>query len=290
MPLRVRNWADPLQRMLYALDRDLDKLVSGLQTTPLILQDKTVDNSISPEPPVLIASTQRRANVKKDIVVIKRSEPTPTSCCEKPHLIYSQCGHDWVCRNCARCTHANFEEVGDVVQFEQRANTSPIGAIYCPYDRNKHFKKVLRDVAKLPIRVPKTLLDDIRKSVTKPINVVKVRAYLRNRKLFHYYSSANYMAHALGDQSHRINIDTRAYDMMCREADAFSDAFDRMRADGVVTRKNFVNAHVLILRIAMKKFNMPQIKKYLRLPRESTRRKHEQLLDQVAEYRGLEGV
>lgn len=283
MPLRIRNWADPFQRLLYALDRDLDKLVKTLPKTPTFVKDKVIITEQCPAqaiPPMF----QEVARLNKELKVVKDKKEKEL-CCGTPNIIYKSDGHDWVCSNCGRCTHANFEEVGGVVQYEQRGQSAPLGSVYCPYDRNKHFKKVLRDVTKMPIRVPDKLIMEMREKIKKPINVSKVRAFLRGKKLYHYYSSANYMSHLLGDKSHRITMDSRAYSIMCREADAFSDSFDRMRRDGLTTRKNFVNAHVLILRIATVKFNLPEIKKHLRLPRKETLLKHQQLLDKVDAFR-----
>jgi len=303
MPIRIRNWHCPTQRLLYALDRDLDKLVKSLPKTPTIAQDKVaapIEHCATLSDLSFFfqqAALSKSALIKKKLPPESEPKPKPRDwvvpngqCCGDPKIVYKSNGHDWVCESCGTCRHAGFEEVGTVVQFEQRERCSPIGSVYCPYDRLKHFKKVLRDVTKTHIRVPDKLMKDMKVQVKQPVTVDKVRSYLRTRKLFHYYSSANYMSHLLGDKTNKINIDSHAYTIMCREADAFSDAFDRMRADGVIKRKNFVNAHVLILRIAKKKFNLHGFRKYLRLPRKETMAKHEALLDMIADYRGLKGV
>ncbi len=152
---------------------------------------------------------------------------------------------------------------------------------YYPYDRNKHFRKILRDVTNMHIRVPRSLLLEMRKHIGADATVAKVRTYLKSKKLYHYYTSANNIARSLGDKTPRIALDTRAFETMCHEAHVVSAAFERMKATGVLTRKNFVNAQVLIKHIATRIFKLPQIAKHLRLPRAETMKKHEALIDDV---------
>ena len=219
---------------------------------------------------------------------IKKKEPSKAetkACCETPDVIYKSDGHDWVCTNCGTCRHAGFEEVGTVVQFEQRERCAPLVSASYPYDRNKHFKKILRDVTNMYIRIPKPLVLKMRKKLKGPVTVTKVRTYLGKNKLYHYYTSANNIARVLGDKTCRIHLDNRAFDIMCIEADTLSDTFDRMRHEGLIKRKNFVNANVLILEIATRKFNLPEIAKHLRLPRPATMKKHQEILTQLYRMR-----
>tara|TARA_Y100000004_G_scaffold195100_1_gene261313 strand:+ start:2720 stop:3097 length:378 start_codon:yes stop_codon:yes gene_type:complete len=116
------------------------------------------------------------------------------------------------------------------------------------------------------------------------VTVDKVRAYLREKKLYHYYTSSNNLARVLGDDTTRIRLDSKAFSVLCAEAEAISDTFDRMRKEGIIKRKNFVNTHVLILRIATRKFNLPEIGKHLRLPSRVTMKKHNELLDLIYEH------
>lgn len=171
-----------------------------------------------------------------------------------------------------------------MVQYEQRQNCAPLESVSAPYDRNKHFKKILRDATDMHIRVPIRIVGDMRSAIKGPKTVSKVRSYLKEKKLYHYYTSCNNIARALGDHTERIKLDTRAYNVMCNEADAVSQAFERMKHEGLTKRKNFVNANVLILNIAKRKFALPEIAKHLRLPRKPTLQKHEELLDKIYEF------
>ena len=175
--------------------------------------------------------------------------------------------------------------MGDNVQFELREHSSALVAPLLPYDRNKHFKKILRDVTNMHIRVPKQLIIAMRREL-KTATVKTVRDYLRDKKLYHYYTSSNNIARVLGDQTARIKLDTHAYNKMVREADVLSGGFERMRKDGLIKRKNFVNANVLILHIATRQFKLPQIGKHLRLPRSKTQQAHQSILDAIEAYLG----
>ena len=276
MPLRVRNWADPDQRLLYYLDRDLDKLVKAITSSESIGSNQTYCQKQTSRKQSLECGPKPNPG---------RAAPTHQTCCAKPEIIYIAQGHDWVCVNCGVCTPAGFEEVGITVQYEQRQQSACLTSVSLPYNRNKHFKKILRDVTNMHIRVPRSRIVHMHQTLQQPVTVEKVRAYLRERKLYHYYTSTNNIARVLGDRTTRIKLDTRAFDTMCREADAMSVAFDRMREEGVITRKNFVNANVLILDIATRKFNLPEIRKHLRLPRSPTLKKHAAILTQIARYR-----
>jgi len=287
MPIRVRNWADPLQRLLYYLDRDLDKLVKAI-APPEPRIGRILQNRIKPIVKHIPALTPETAPETTPEIPELVSEAIYSnivgSCCAKPDKVYKADGHDWVCTNCGLCNHANFEEVGTVVQFEQRSNCAPLCSLFYPYDRNKHFKKILRDVTNMFIRVPKKLVAQMRSIIRGKVTVGKVRTFLRDRKLYHYYTSANNIARSLGDDSERIKLDSRAYSAMCVEADAVGRTFDRLRQSGIITRKNFVNTNVLILRIAIDKFKLPEIGKHLRLPRPATAKKHQELLDLIYEH------
>ena len=131
------------------------------------------------------------------------------------------------------------------------------------------------------VRVPKKLVQQMRSDIKAPVSVAKVRDYLREKKLYHYYTSSNNLARTLGDPTSRIRLNTRAFDVMCDEANAVSACFDQMRHEGLIQRKNFVNANVLIWYIATNKFSLPEIKKHLRLPRAATIKKHKAILEQV---------
>lgn len=210
---------------------------------------------------------------------VKRPPSRPATVCEHCDglLVYVANGHNLVCTQCGVATFQNYEELGDVRQFELRGHCAPVTPVYVEYNRNKHFRKVLRDVTFMPIRVPQKLIELIRNHLEGPATVAKVRAYLRQKKLFHYYTVANCIAHQLGDPSKTFSLNSAGFMKMCRIADALSRTFDRLRGD-LISRKNFVNVHVLILFIATRKFDMPGIRRVLRLPRERTTAKHLELL------------
>ncbi len=288
MPLRVRNWNDSLQRLLYQLDRDLDKYVRdicppeasyyvprthGVQTAvPIKRQHKSyIPYEPSPSP---VAT-----KVENEIIRAGKN------CCSAPRLIYVDLGHQFTCPNCGACESAGFEEVGTSVQFELREHSSTLIGPTQPYDRNKHFKKILRDVTNMHIRVPKHLIRSMRRDLKSP-DVGAVRRYLRKKKLYHYYTSSNNIARVLGDDTTRIKLDSHAFNKMVTEADVLSNGFERMRKDGLIKRKNFVNANVLILHIATRQFRLPQIGKHLRLPRPKTQAAHEHILNDIESYLG----
>jgi hypothetical protein len=293
MPIRVRNWGDPVQRLVYLLDRDLDKLVRAVQPPERTLHGAhgLITSIVAPPRPPAPRAAHKyipppipfKLELKE-----KKSEPGAVkrkaivgTCCDRPDVCYVALGHDWVCRNCGLCNHAGSEEVGDVVQFEQRAQCSSSQSASLPYDRNKHFKKILRDATNMHIRIPRALVLRMRSEISGKMTVAKVRNYLRAHKLYHYYTSSNNLARVLGDTTHRVHLDTRAFHAMCIEADALSHAFERMKKSGLIRRKNFVNTNVLILEIAKRKFALPEIKKFLRLPRATTLKKHEEIIDQI---------
>ena len=276
MPIRVRNWNDPLQRMLYLLDRDLDKILRGIPQTPTILAGA--------ESTKLQLCPQAKIVDKRFLNLPPKPKPKEVTF-EEPSCahswIYSANGHDWVCEECGLCRHANFEEIGGSIQYEQRQQCAPLTSAPVPYDRNKHFKKVLRDLVHMHIRIPKEVVSTVRALLRGKPTATEVRKVLRRKKLYHYYTSVNNIARMLGDRTERIELDTRAYNTMCVEANRVSTVFNMMKESGEIKRKNFVNTNVLIRRIAVSKFKVKNLDLFLRLPRAPTLRKHEEILDRI---------
>lgn len=207
--------------------------------------------------------------------------PAPTkvndACCENPSPRYEARAHAMVCLHCGLTNALGFAEFnGSGLQIEHRVDNMQERKV--PYNRMKHFKKVMRDVTRAGTRVPEALMMEIKDALSnKTITRDSVRSVLRQRKLYHYYTAENYIACVLGDGVSGVTVTGAEQTTVLKEAMKYSNGFDRLRRNEKVQRRNFVNVHVLIQYIFEQCFNR-DVTHLLRMPSERICKQNRKLI------------
>ena len=214
-------------------------------------------------------------------VTVKVCASREEACCDQPMPLYHEQEHQEVCTNCGFVKPLGFEECGRVVQIEQRIATEA-GHAKVPYSRLKHFKKILRDVTRSNMRLPRKVIDLVRADLDGAVpNRFNVRAVLRAKKLYHYYTSENYIASCLGDDTiMKLYLRGSEVRAVMQDVMRYSFGFDLMKARKTTKRRNFVNAYVL-LQYVVSKLLRRDITTLLRMPSEKILKQSRKLLQEI---------
>jgi len=208
--------------------------------------------------------------------------PEEEACCETPTPRYDASSHSMVCTCCGVTRSLGFEEFGaSGVQIEQRMACGVERKV--PYNRLKHFKKVLRDLTRAGTRVPESLIERIRLELrNKTVTRDAVRDALRKLRLYHYYTAENYLACVLGEKGAGVFVTGNEQQVLLKEAMKYSDGFDRLKLRERIQRRNFVHVHVLLHYLFEKCFSK-DIASVLRLPSERIYTQNRKLIRDIEE-------